>query len=93
MRRQELLSQLLELLELFPFVLQSLRAEFGDNGSGASEERQGMLVSGDNFTISNAQIREAINLCLVSRFWLGSDLRNHANFTSVTMHTNWLGIS
>lgn len=47
---------------IISFVLQSLRAEFGDNGSGASEERQGMLVSGDNFTISNAQIREAINL-------------------------------
>ena len=47
---------------IISFVLQSLRAEFGDNGSGASEERQGMLVSGDNFTISNTQIREAINL-------------------------------
>ena len=47
---------------IISFVLQSLRSEFGDNGSGASEERQGMLVSGDNFTISNAQIREAINL-------------------------------
>ena len=47
---------------IISFVLQSLRAEFGDNGSGASEERQGMLVSGDNFTISNSQIREAINL-------------------------------
>jgi len=47
---------------IISFVLQSLRAEFGDNGSGAAEERQGMLVSGDNFTISNAQIREAINL-------------------------------
>ena len=47
---------------IISFELQSLRAEFGDNGSGASEERQGMLVSGDNFTISNAQIREAINL-------------------------------
>ena len=63
MRRLELLSQLLELLEL-AIVIQSLRAEFGDNGSGASEERQGMLVSGDNFTISNTQIREAINLSL-----------------------------
>ena len=47
---------------IISFVLQTLRAEFGDNGSGASEERQGMLVSGDNFTISNAQVREAINL-------------------------------
>jgi hypothetical protein len=47
---------------IISFVLQSLRAEFGDNGSGASEGREGMLVSGGNFTISNAQIREAINL-------------------------------
>ena len=42
--------------------LQNLRDECADNGSGASEERGGMLVSGNNFTISNAQIREAINL-------------------------------
>ena len=47
---------------IISFVLQNLRGEFGDNGSGASEERGGMLVSGDNFTVSNAQIREAINL-------------------------------
>jgi hypothetical protein len=47
---------------IISFVLQSLRAEFGDNGSGASEGREGMLVSSGNFTISNAQIREAINL-------------------------------
>ena len=47
---------------IISFVLQDLRGEFGDNGSGASEERGGMLVSGDNFTVSNAQIREAINL-------------------------------
>ena len=47
---------------IISFVLQNLRGEFGDNGSGASEERGGMLVSGDNFTVSNTQIREAINL-------------------------------
>ena len=47
---------------IISFVLQNLRGEFADNGSGASEERGGMLVSGDNFTVSNAQIREAINL-------------------------------
>ena len=47
---------------IISFVLQSLRSEFSDNGSGASEERGGMLVSGDNFTISNEQVREAINL-------------------------------
>ena len=47
---------------IISFVLQSLREEFADNGSGASVERGGMLVSGDNFTVSNAQLREAINL-------------------------------
>ncbi|GIQ99937.1 MAG: hypothetical protein CM15mP8_1350 [Methanobacteriota archaeon] len=47
---------------IISYVLQNLRDEFADNGSGASEERGGMLVSGNNFTISNAQIREAINL-------------------------------
>ena len=43
---------------IISYVLQNLRDEFADNGSGASEERGGMLVSGNNFTISNAQIRE-----------------------------------
>ncbi len=47
---------------IISFVLQSLRGEFADNGSGASIERGGMLVSGPNFTVSNAQLREAINL-------------------------------
>ena len=47
---------------IISFVLQSLRGEFADNGSGASIERGDMLVSGPNFTVSNAQLREAINL-------------------------------
>ena len=47
---------------IISFVLQNLRHEYSDNGSGASVERDGMLVSGDNFTVSNAQVREALNL-------------------------------
>ena len=47
---------------IISYVLESLRNEFSDNRSGASQERGGMMVVGDNFTVSNAQIREAINL-------------------------------
>jgi len=47
---------------IISYVLESLRHEFSDNRSGASEERGGMMVVGDNFTVSNAQIRESINL-------------------------------
>ena len=47
---------------IISFVLQSLRHEYSDNSSGASLERSGMLVNGHNFTVSNTQVREAINL-------------------------------
>ncbi len=47
---------------IISFVLQSLRSEYNDNSSGASDQRDGNLVYGDNFTVSNSQIREAINL-------------------------------
>ncbi len=47
---------------IISFVLQNLRHEYSDNGSGASVERGGMLVNGDNYTVSNSQIREALNL-------------------------------
>lgn len=53
---------------ILSYVLQSLRFEFNDDGSGASpEQRQGMLVDGTDsdgnpFLISNADVREALNL-------------------------------
>ena len=47
---------------IISFVLENLRDEFGDFGSGASQERGGFLVNGTNMTISNSQVREAINL-------------------------------
>jgi hypothetical protein len=47
---------------IISFILENLRGEFGDSGSGASDERGGYLVNGTNMTISNAQVREAINL-------------------------------
>ena len=47
---------------IISFVLEHLRDEFGDYGSGASQERGGFLVNGANMTISNSQVREAINL-------------------------------
>ena len=47
---------------IISYVLQSLRHEYSDFGSGASVEREGMLVSGSNFTVSNQEVRQAINL-------------------------------
>ena len=47
---------------IISFVLEHLRDEFGDSSSGASQERGGFLVNGTNMTISNSQVREAINL-------------------------------
>tara|TARA_Y100000768_G_scaffold373113_1_gene341427 strand:+ start:68 stop:1405 length:1338 start_codon:yes stop_codon:yes gene_type:complete len=47
---------------IISFVLENLREEFGDSSSGASQERGGFLVNGTNMTISNSQVREAINL-------------------------------
>ncbi len=44
-------------------VIQHLRAESGDFSSGANPElRSGYLVNGDNMNISQAQIRDALNL-------------------------------
>tara|TARA_B100001093_G_scaffold193134_3_gene185659 strand:+ start:1404 stop:2780 length:1377 start_codon:yes stop_codon:yes gene_type:complete len=53
---------------ILSFVLESLRHEYNDMGSGASPvERQGMLVNGTDadgasFAVSNSQVREALNL-------------------------------
>jgi hypothetical protein len=47
---------------IISYILEHLRDEFGDNGSGASSERGGFLVNGGNMTISNAQVRESLNL-------------------------------
>ena len=52
---------------ILSFVLESLRFEFNDAGAGASPElRLGMLVNGTDadgnpFTVSNADVREALN--------------------------------
>lgn len=52
---------------ILSYVLQSLRYEFNDAGSGASSDtRQGMLVNGSDLDgnpvlISNADVREALN--------------------------------
>ena len=44
-------------------VIQQLRAESGDFSSGANPDlRSGYLVNGDNMNISQAQIRDALNL-------------------------------
>ena len=44
-------------------VIQHLRAESGDFSSGADPDlRNGYLVNGDNMNISQAQIRDALNL-------------------------------
>ena len=44
-------------------VIQHLRAESGDFSSGANPDlRSGYLVNGDNMNISQAQIRDALNL-------------------------------
>ena len=52
---------------ILSFVLESLRSEFNDDGSGASPDlRQGMLVNGTDsqgnpFMVDNADVREALN--------------------------------
>ena len=44
-------------------VLESLRSEFGDPSSGADpDSRSGMLVNSTNFTLSNDELRDALNL-------------------------------
>ena len=52
---------------ILSFVLQELRNEFDDGGSGASGERGGYLVNGtdsegESFTIANSDVRNALNL-------------------------------
>ena len=52
---------------ILSFILQELREEFNDGGSGASTERGGYLVDGttsdgESFTIRNSEIRNALNL-------------------------------
>ena len=42
-------------------ILTQLRDLAGDMGSGASEERGGFLVNGTDLTISNSQLRDALN--------------------------------
>ena len=44
-------------------VLMNLRSEYGDKSSGADPVvRQGLLVNGTNFTMTNDDIRDALNL-------------------------------
>ena len=43
-------------------VLTMLRENSGDLLSGASEERNGLLVNGTNLSVSNDDIRDALNL-------------------------------
>ena len=44
-------------------VLVSLRSEFGDFSSGADpKDRMGLMVNGSNFTLTNDDIRDALNL-------------------------------
>ena len=43
-------------------ILTMLREDSGDMGTGASEERGGLLVNGTNLSISNDDIRDALNL-------------------------------
>ena len=52
---------------ILSFILQELREEFNDGGSGASVERGGYLVEGttsdgESFTIRNSEVRNALNL-------------------------------
>ncbi|MED5487201.1 MAG: S8/S53 family peptidase [Candidatus Thermoplasmatota archaeon] len=47
---------------ILSLVLTQLRELGGDMGSGASEERGGYLVNGTNLSISNSQLRDALNL-------------------------------
>lgn len=52
---------------ILSFILQELREEFNDGGSGASAARGGYLVNGttddgESFTIRNSEVRNALNL-------------------------------
>ena len=47
---------------ILSMVLTMLREDSGDMGTGASEERGGLLVNGTNLSISNDDIRDALNL-------------------------------
>ncbi|CAI8415544.1 MAG: Uncharacterised protein [Candidatus Poseidoniaceae archaeon] len=52
---------------ILSFILQELRDEFNDGGSGATTERGGYLVNGttsdgESFTIRNSEVRNALNL-------------------------------
>ena len=52
---------------ILSFILQELREEFNDGGSGASTDRGGYLVNGttddgESFTIRNSEVRNALNL-------------------------------
>ena len=47
---------------ILSMVLTMLREDSGDLASGASEERSGLLVNGRNLSISNDDIRDALNL-------------------------------
>ena len=52
---------------ILSFILQELREEFKDGGSGASTERGGYLVNGttsdgESFTIRTSEVRNALNL-------------------------------
>ena len=44
-------------------VLESLRSEFGDHSSGADpDSRMGFIVNGVNFSLTNDDLRDALNL-------------------------------
>ncbi|MEL0213421.1 MAG: S8/S53 family peptidase [Euryarchaeota archaeon] len=47
---------------ILSMVLTMLRENSGDLFSGASEERNGLLVNGTNLSVSNDDIRDALNL-------------------------------
>ena len=47
---------------ILSLVLTQLRELSGDMGSGASEERGGQLVNGTNLSVTNSQLRDALNL-------------------------------
>tara|TARA_B100002052_G_scaffold290029_1_gene308109 strand:- start:2050 stop:3288 length:1239 start_codon:yes stop_codon:yes gene_type:complete len=47
---------------ILSLVLTQLRELGGDNGSGASQDRGGLLVNGSNMSISNQELRDALNL-------------------------------
>ena len=47
---------------ILSMILTMLRQDSGDIGTGASEERGGLLVNGTNLSISNDDIRDELNL-------------------------------